>query len=238
MHWPELKHLDLSDKILLASNLATIGLAVLLQWGLLTIMGIYWLQSIIIGFFVFIRILMIGLRNAEHDPVGVFFAGFLAFFFALHYGGFHVGYLFFLFAFISMGEFGIPIPMDYVAVAIAGVFFLISHGFSFLRYALAEADKPIPENDSTAPPFKIAGSMMEIGPIMAEPYARIIPMHLTIMFGMVLIMFFGGTGHSLAVLLFMILKTGVDLQSHQKIHAAKTTNSKNHPFAIFHKFSQ
>lgn len=48
---------DKTDKALLATNLITIILALAFDWSLLTIMWIYWAQSIIIGIFHFCDIL-------------------------------------------------------------------------------------------------------------------------------------------------------------------------------------
>lgn len=51
-----------------------------------------------------------------------------------------------------------------------------------------------------------------IGKMMFFPYARIIPMHLTMIFGGW--MSFGGFGGKMTLLLFMLLKTGADAIMH------------------------
>ena len=67
----------------------------------------------------------------------------------------------------------------------AGLFF-ITHFFSYLFYRHRETH------------------IQKIGSVMARPYARIIPMHLTLIFG-----FFGGV-----LSLFLILKLVADMAMH------------------------
>lgn len=95
--------LDSSTWVLLASNLIVAYLAVVESWSLVTIMLIYWFQSVIIGFFNFIRILQLkefstkGFRIMNKRPVPTQATKtFVAFFFLFHYGFFHVGYLIFI----------------------------------------------------------------------------------------------------------------------------------------------
>ncbi|MHC4498779.1 MAG: DUF6498-containing protein [Planctomycetota bacterium] len=78
-----------------------------------------------------------------------------AMFFLVHYGGFHLGYAVFLFARLKSVQ-AAPI------FAMASIFFLYQ-GFSFF-YNRKWVDKRKPN----------------IGRLFVFPYARIIPMHLTI----------------------------------------------------------
>jgi uncharacterized membrane protein len=58
----------------------------------------------------------------------------------------------------------------------------------------------------------------------ADPYYRIFPMHLTIILGMFVIMMgFGSVG---VLVLFMLLKTVVDLAMHQKKHAGEKEKAR------------
>ena len=105
------------------------------------------------------------------------------FFFPVHYGGFHLGYLVFL-------AFLIP-PTDPEAVLLGGAVFLITHGISFIKHYMTEE-------------FDIQKEFM-------MPYLRIIPMHLTIIFGGMLMVF--GV-HVIVMIFFMALKTGADVAAH------------------------
>ena len=57
-----------------------------------------------------------------------------------------------------------------------------------------------------------------IGRILFFPYARILPMHLTIMFGGSL-MNSGWTGAQVALIFFLLLKTVADIMMHMMEHA-------------------
>lgn len=55
--------LESSAKMLLLSNLLTIVIAILFHWSILTLLWGYWLQSIIIGLFTVVKLLVFGYRN-------------------------------------------------------------------------------------------------------------------------------------------------------------------------------
>jgi len=54
-----------------------------------------------------------------------------------------------------------------------------------------------------------------IGRVLFSPYARIIPMHLTILFGWIV---FNALGEKVALVLFLILKTIADVIMHVREH--------------------
>ena len=191
--------------ILLLSNILTIIFALTGQWDLLIIMSGYWLQSVIIGFFNFLRII-----NLKDFSVKDFEINdrptkavkntkiFVAFFFAFHYGLFHFGYLSSLIAF--MEERGINITNEIYPLALIGIIFFLNHLFSFW-YNRKEFE----------------GKKPNIGKIMFFPYARIIPMHLAIMTYGAFVIFSGIIGYELyfmPLVLFLVLKTFSDLIMH------------------------
>ncbi len=194
---------DPSTVLLLFSNLSTIFFAVTLGWSLLTLMWIYWIQSVIIGIFNFFRILSL----KDFSTKGFYIGGrpvsstasskvITAVFFAFHYGFFHFGYMIFLLAFsfagseIGLGAFNFS-DMGYVAF-VAALFFA-NHLFSFLHNLSRDQKK------------------QNIGRLMMFPYFRIVPMHLTIIFGLML--------GPAAIILFLLLKTGSDLGMHLVEHS-------------------
>jgi len=189
---------------LLFSNLLTIYLAVSQDWSLITIMWVYWFQSVTIGFFNFIRILT--LKDFSTDGFKVNNRSVeatkktkisTAIFFAFHYGFFHFVYAIFLVSFSFSGllessgqsanGFG-----DAAYVLLTSAVFFVNHLHSFLYNRGRDAGK------------------QNIGRVMFFPYARIIPMHLTIIFGMLL-----GKG---AIVLFLTLKTLADMIMHVLEH--------------------
>ncbi|MFH1544833.1 MAG: DUF6498-containing protein [archaeon] len=194
---------DSSSKVLILSNFITIILAVVFSWSLMIILWSYWLQSIIIGLFNFIRILSLkdfSVQGMEinNQPIKKPTQGikiFIAFFFAFHYGFFHLVYSFFLGAFtfasqtLSFTDFGF--------IFLSGIIFFFNHLFSFLHFK----NKPQKQN---------------IGRIMFFPYARIFPMHLTIIFAGFFL--FSGTASAFVLVFFLALKTIADLIMHYIEH--------------------
>lgn len=186
---------DPSLWLLFTSNIVTIYFAIVGQWNIATVLLIYWFQSVIIGLFNFIRILQL----TEFSTEGFGFNGhpakptsttrlFSAFFFLFHYGVFHLIYL----GFILMETFGEkPSVTEFRYILFTTGLFLITHFFSYLFYRHRDTQK------------------QKIGSVMARPYTRIIPMHLTLMFGA-----FGG-----GLLLFLLVKTFVDVIMHVAEHA-------------------
>lgn len=171
--------MDISVIAIIAGNVLTIILAIALGWDFSTIIWMYWLESLIIGFYTFIGMLSKTIAKGKDLMKGLY----MSFFFPVHYGGFHLGYLVFL-------AFLIP-PTDPEAVLLGGAVFLITHGISFIKHYMTEE-------------FDIQKEFM-------MPYLRIIPMHLTIIFGGMLMVF--GV-HVIVMIFFMALKTGADVAAH------------------------
>lgn len=201
---------------LIAANIVTIILAILQNWDVATVMFIYWVQSIIIGLFTVISLLTaVNVTvNAGSDagipskPLSAFqekwgfplFKCGLAGFFVVHYGFFHYAYYFFIVESGLFGQVNFSNPDLYLA---CGLFFL-NHLYSFYYYR----EKPAPGTDTLCEDF-------------AKPYGRIIPMHLTIIFGGIVTLVLQAFGilSTLPVLvLFLILKTWADMDMHIKKH--------------------
>ncbi|MEK6875093.1 MAG: DUF6498-containing protein [Nanoarchaeota archaeon] len=218
---------DKSSLFLLISNLTTIFFALKYGWNIYWIILVYWFQSIIIGFFNFIRILSLkefstdGLKIND-QPVEPTRSNkiFIAIFFAIHYGFFHFIYLILMgigaaiifvsalilitkmsgiitptFVYEIANTYGVGNIKDIIGtIIIIGAFF-INHLFSFFY------NKP---KDELKKP--------NIGRIMFYPYARIIPMHLTMIFAIPLV------NSTTTLIMFMLLKTIADLIMHNLEH--------------------
>ena len=190
---------DRSVVVLLGSNLFTIVLALFQQWNVGELMWIYWGQSVVIGYFNFRRILDLKqfstegfkINNRAVEPTRKTQRQ-TAFFFAIHYGFFHFAYLVFL---ISETDSGSGLP--WIGIAVCVLAFFLNHLFSY-RYDLERERDRIPN----------------IGSIMFFPYLRIIPMHLMIVAGS---RFMGNS--TLALLIFLLLKTAADVAMHVIEHA-------------------
>jgi hypothetical protein len=111
---------------------------------------------------------------------------FIAFFFLFHYGFFHLIYSFFLF---SDGRGFSSLEWKYILLT--ALMFFLNHLFSHFYNRSRDTKK------------------QNIGSLMSYPYARIIPMHVTIIFGGLFMGF---------ILPFLLLKTFADLIMHTMEH--------------------
>lgn len=176
--------------------------------GMLMLMWPYWIQSVVIGYYAMRRIQKLErfatdnfkINGAAVEPtpqtrrqVWIFFL--------IHYGLFHLVYFMFLGAFSATGMLGAasapaadasPWAPFWFGATLVG--FLVSHGDSHREHVAADLrGRP------------------NIGTLMFVPYIRIVPMHLTIIFGAML----GGT---VGLLLFAGLKTAADVAMHKVEH--------------------
>ncbi len=186
---------DASVWSLVGANLLTLVLALVFSWQVHDLMAVYWVQSVIIGASYVTRMLKLesfstdGFRiNNRAVAPTVETKRQTAGFFAIHFGIFHVAYLVFILA--ETGP-GILLELGFIACAIA---FGFNHLYSY-RYH-RELDRRGTPN---------------IGKLMFTPYLRIIPMHLTIIFGATM-------AGSLSLLLFGLLKTAADVTMHLVEH--------------------
>lgn len=197
---------------LIFANLVTIVFAILGNWDLATILFIYWAQSVIIGVFTAVSLLTSGSARvwpsvvsgnpatdmaASLDRYGSIVARFgMTGFFAIHYGIFHYAYYFFI---VESGLFG-PVTFTDPGIWLScGVFFL-NHLYSFIVHWKTHIREGGSEGDD-----------------FFAPYYRIIPMHLTIIFGSMVIFALQDLGieSTMPVLvLFLALKTYSDIAAH------------------------
>jgi hypothetical protein len=131
--------------------------------GFATVVWIYWFQSIIIGLFNFADLLTIknfdaGDMKLNNAPVTVATKGCLAFFFLVHYNGFHLGYAIFLLA-----DFGVrSIDSSFLLIGVAA--FLMESLWSYIKRKQVEQER-----------------QLSIGTLFFLPYLRVVPMHLMIL---------------------------------------------------------
>jgi len=135
----------------------------------------------------------IDIESKNFSSVAKHFTGI---FFLIHYGGFHFVYLIFLFIFSIQSN----IPIDFLSAFFVSILFLVNHVYSFF----ANQD------------WKTKGA----GQLMGEPYGRIFPMHLSIIFfGIVFALNpFPIQGETIVLVFFLIIKTAIDLFSHLSEH--------------------
>lgn len=185
---------------LLIANLLPLYGVVALGWDLISLIMVYWLETGIIGFFAILNIALVT------GPMALL----LVPFFIVHFGGFMAGHLIFLIMLFSAEQVAgfsrIPgfvretIASKGLWFAVAGLF--VSHATAFVVYVLIPWLRAVWRGT-----LNTRG--VETGPIMVAPYGRIIIMHLTIIFGAILVTTFN---NKLALLVLLVaLKTATDL---------------------------
>ena len=205
--WKQVEFKKFSTLTLIFSNLLVIVFAVVDNLSAVDILWIYWTQSVIIGIFNFIK--MITLK--EFSTIGFKQGGKVvrptrataissAIFFLFHYGFFHVIYAVFIGSFSTFGNLN-NTTNDINYILYASITFFVSYFIEFINSKKTEPTDELPN----------------IGYLMFAPYARIIPMHLTIIFGGFISAaggFFSTDTNLAIIVLFTGIKTVVDLISH------------------------
>ena len=189
---------DQTEWSLLGANLATLVMALWLNWQLIDLMVVYWFQSVVIGASYVLRMLQLEKFSTENftmngrrvrPTTGAKWR--VAGFFCVHFGFFHFVYAMFIFE----GDIGGAAPNLSMGLGVACLAFLANHAFSYLHFR--DLDRQGTPN---------------IGTLMSTPYLRIVPMHLTIIFGAAIEV------AGLGLLLFLGLKTISDILMHRVEH--------------------
>lgn len=184
-----------STLVLVVTNGVTIYFSWSRKADISLMIWVYWLQSVFIGFFQVLKILLAKrfttdgleengrqLKTTEDTPKAV------AMFFGIHYGIFHVVYLLFL-----LGRF---VPENTGLFVFLGMAFFLNHLFSFVTNIGDE--------------MKIK---QNLGNLMFSPYVRIIPMHL--------IMGVAALVSGFVQPVFLLIRGIVDIISHVVFHASQ-----------------
>ncbi|MBU1027193.1 MAG: hypothetical protein KKA31_05620 [Candidatus Margulisbacteria bacterium] len=186
-----------STIILLLANLFPIYGVLFNGWHIVDILFLYWAESAVIGFFNILKMLTSKIEKGDSVILTVLMRGAASLFFTVHFGGFMLVHGIFIFA-IAAEFYAQPIhPLALLSDTwIAIVCLFLSHGQSYITNYWINRER---DNSQT-------------GMLMAQPYARIIIMQLTLIFGLMLTMIFGQP--IFLLLLFVVLKMIVDLSAH------------------------
>ncbi len=167
------------------------------HWSIAEILLLYWFESAIVGFFNVLKMLLV--NKFYGYGLKIFFIPF----FILHFGGFMLGHLAFIFILTASS-----LNQDFIYVKdlfsifhglIFGIVSLfLSHGYSFILNYIVKGE------------YKRA----ILGELMVQPYARIMIMHVSIIFGAFLTMVLGNPIGLLLILI--VLKTTIDAFAHIK----------------------
>ncbi|TVQ42371.1 MAG: hypothetical protein EA370_00300, partial [Wenzhouxiangella sp.] len=156
-----------------------------LPWGLLHLLWPFFVQNLIIGYFWYRRIRCLEafctdnltIKNRSVDPTPAT-RDWIARFFAIHYGAFHLAYLIALVVLTTVSSrrhdqalpddspwlvIGVVTPADLVFMLVIAISFYFSHRQAFAAQVAADRSrKP------------------DIGRLMILPYARVLPMHMVL----------------------------------------------------------
>jgi hypothetical protein len=192
-----------STVALVAANAIPLAGALLLGWGVYPILLLYWLENVTSGAFNVLRMLV----SRPSDPVNWVGKVFLIPFFCLHYGMFtavHGVFVFSMFGNRRPGGGLLPSP-DFVrgeilatGIEYAMVALVLSHAVSFLWNFLIGGE------------FRRVGAMQ----LMAQPYSRVIVLHLVIILGGAATVAIGSPVAAIAVL--VLVKTTIDVAAHTR----------------------
>jgi hypothetical protein len=184
---------------LLGANLVPLAGVLLLGWNLGEVMTLFWAENGVIGVYNLLKLGVVARWGVLF--FGPFFVG--------HYGGFMAGHFLFIYYLFVRGTQAAG-PEAGAQPALASLFLplwpalvalLVSHGVSFFTNFLGRRE--------------YVGRTVQDQ--MAEPYKRIIVMHLTIIFGGWLILLLRSPLPALVLLI--ALKTAADLRAHHREHA-------------------
>lgn len=197
--------------VLLTVNLIPLYGVLYQGWETSTLLILYWVENIIIGFYNIFKLLRIERYNKEHKILDIHsmspFPSVL--FFIMHYGIFTVVHGVFILTITGMSLINLIQDADAVLkilstiilpVLVTSVFLFISHGHSYLVNYLGRKEYINK---------KIFTQMM-------QPYSRVVIVHMAILLG------FGvsiaGNSSIIPVVILIALKTSVDAIMHLREH--------------------
>lgn len=220
-----LRDITPSGWVLLAFNICLGAALFVFNWQPLYLVCFYMAESVIIGAFNALKMVISIWQGVPIDPSTKGLKGWaLVPFYLFHYNFFIVVQFMVFFGFVSFGLPGNTSALDYINslfnnTEVLGIWALvITHLFSFIS------------------DYLLSGAYKKLGPdvLMMQPYSRIIIQQFVVIFGGIAGMFFGlltvavsgqNQAASVYAILLIVLKTYFDLASHTHVNtknAART----------------
>ncbi len=198
--------MPLTSTVLVLANLLPLYGVLVLDWPVVALLLLFWLENVVVGAFNVLRILVARLGDFMMLPRKLFLGGF----FVIHYGGFAMGHVIFILAIfggdaiVVEGAFPTPATIREIVAEYRLGFplaaLILSHGISFFFNYIGEGE------------YRTAG----IASLMSRPYGRVVILHIVIIVGGGISMVLGEPAFALALL--VILKIAVDLAGHRWDH--------------------
>ncbi|MGI9257537.1 MAG: DUF6498-containing protein, partial [Gammaproteobacteria bacterium] len=158
----------LTSAALVLANLLPLYGVLVLDWPVVALLLLFWLENVVVGAFNVLRILVARLSDYMMLPRKLFVAGF----FIIHYGGFAMGHVIFILAIFGGDTIvvpgGFPTPetiREIVAEYRLGfpvAALILSHGISFFFNYIGEGE------------YRNA----RIASLMSRPYGRVVILHI------------------------------------------------------------
>lgn len=186
----------------LASALVVAAGVLFFDWSTFTVVGLYWLENVVIGAFTLARMAVVGLLIGGAALAGMLF---LMAFFTVHYGLFCLVHGVFVVGLLGGGFAGpatglpnplLQIPARLLAEPLGGIALLAVVAFvasDFVRWLAAARQRPPLGNE-----------------LMFAPYRRIVVLHIALLGGAFLLALFGLP--QATVLVLVALKLAFDLR--------------------------
>jgi hypothetical protein len=228
--------LNLKDKyltnipliVLVAANLIPFWGVIFWGWDAFNVVLLYWSENIVVGFYNILKMAFVKVSHpAEH--LGKLF---MIPFFTIHYGGFCAVHGFFVLMLFNKGDSSFMNNTTWPCffVFLQMLLNVIKHAYSIMslemRYAMGALF--VSHGVSFVYNYLIKGEYAKIKPdrLMGSPYARIVIMHMAVIFGAFLTM---ALGSPVGILIILVgLKTSLDVIFHMrqhKKHQAKTASA-------------
>lgn len=216
---------------LVAANLVPVFGVLFLGWEAQTLLLVYWLENLVLGFYTLVRMVRAGGVRAFFEP-GLFFI--------FHYGFFCAGHGMVLMGIATMAGmpgdviepyvgpvewpgpfvvfqhlFGILkwIAHEQMGMVVATIGFFISHGFSLVTHHFVRNED--------------AGR--KLAEIMWDPYKRIVVLHVAMIAGMFVVILSGGGSIAPVLLILVAGKIALDIRLHRAAHRARLTAALGRP---------
>ncbi len=183
---------------LLAVNLFTLILALWQHWSLPSLLWTYWFQSVIIGIFQYKKIMNLKEFSTEGFTANgqQVLANEQGKKKTAHFFAIHYGFFHFVY---MVFLFPLVLKVEWLSVIPGAIAFFLNHRQSYHVHQGEPKGRP------------------NIGTMMFFPYARILPMHIIIIVGGIF-----ASQSVVALVMFMLLKTGGDVVMHIIEHRSKS----------------
>jgi hypothetical protein len=184
--------------VLVAANAVPLAGVLFFHWSIFAIVLLYWCENVVVGAFNVLKILFAEPQEFWANASKLF----LIPFFIVHYGMFTFVHGIFVLVFFgphdgmapSVDLFESAIRQAGIGIGVLAV--ILSHGYSFFQNYL------------------FSGEYRRMSPqvLMAQPYGRVVVMHVTILAGGIATMSLGSPVAVVVVLI--VLKTAIDYRAH------------------------